>query len=126
MKKILIVSPFFAPAYSYWWIVRVAYDHALGLVKKWFDVTVITTDVFDEKKRLSKLNEEMDGIKVIRFKNLDNKLAKFQNLYIPFWMRKWMKNNISQYDVVHIHDIYNLPTYWACKYALKNNIKYDK
>ena len=123
-NKILIVTPFFIPAYSYGWIVRVAYEQAKWLVKKWYDVTVVTTDVFDSKKRNETLNENIGWLKIIRFKNISNYLAKFQNLYLPIWMKKWLKNHISNYDVIHIHDIYNLPTFWAWKYALENNVKY--
>jgi len=124
MKNILIVTPFFVPAYSYGWIVRVAYEQAKWLVARWYNVTVITTDVFDSKQRNSILNETIEWIKIKRFKNISNHLAKFQNLYLPIWMKKWLKNNISNYDIVHIHDIYNLCTYWAWKYALENNKKY--
>lgn len=124
MKKILIVTPFFAPAYSYWWIVKVAYDQAVWLVKKWFDVTVVTTDVFDAKNRNKVLEEKIDWIKIIRFKNISNYLAKFQNLHLPIWMKKWLKDNIKWFKIVHIHDIYNYPTFWAMKYAYSNWIKY--
>lgn len=123
-KKILIVTPFFIPAYSYGWIVRVAYEQAKWLVERWYDVTVVTTDVFDSKNRVKILNETIGWIKIIRFKNISNYLAKFQNLYLPIWMEKWIKNNISNYNIIHIHDIYNFCTYWAWKYALKKNKKY--
>jgi len=124
MNKILIITPFFVPAYSYWWIVKVAYDQALGLIKKWYDVTVAATDVLDSKTRNKILDENIDSIKIKRFKNISNYLAKFQNLYLTIWMQKWLKNNIKNYDIVHIHDIYNLCTYWWYKYALANNKKY--
>mgnify|MGYP001206218113 FL=1 len=39
-------------------------------------------------------------------------------------MKKWIQENITKYDIIHIHDIYNLPTYWAGKYAKENKIKY--
>lgn len=122
--KVLIVIPFFVPAFSYGWIVRVAYDHALWLIKQGFDVTVVTTDVLDAKKRNTLREETIDGIKVFRFRNISNFLAKFHNLYLPLWMKKWIKENIAFYDVIHIHDIYNLPTYWAWKYAKEQKKKY--
>ena len=37
-------------------------------------------------------------------------------------MKKWIQENITKYDIIHIHDIYNLPTYWAGKYAKENRI----
>ena len=123
-KNILIVSPFFVPAYSYGWIVRVAYDQALWLTQHWYNVTAITTDVFDAKQRNKIRKEYINWIEVIRFKNVSNYLAKFQNLHLPIWMRRWLKKNIKNYDLVHIHDIYNLPTYRACKYARENKVIY--
>lgn len=122
--KVLIVIPFFVPAFSYGWIVKVAYDHATWLIRQGFDVTVITTDVLDAKRRNTIQEETIEGIKIFRFRNISNFLAKFHNLYLPLWMKKWIKEYIGSYDIVHIHDIYNLPTYWAGKYANEQNIKY--
>ena len=35
-----------------------------------------------------------------------------------------LKKNITHYDIVHIHDIYNLPTYRAATYAQRYHIPY--
>ncbi len=124
MKKILIVIPYFIPAYSYGGPVKVAYDHAIGLIKKGYEVTVVTTDALDAKNRNKIKDETIDGIHIVRFRNMSNYLAKFYNIYLPIWMKKWFQTNISDYDVVHIHDFFTMPTIWAAKYARKNNIKY--
>ena len=124
MKKILIVTPFFVPAYSYGGIVKVAYDQARGLVDEGFAVTVVTTDVLDTDRRSGPSHEEIDGISVIRFSNISNYLAKFHNLYLPRKMDARLKKNITHYDIVHIHDIYNLPTYRAATYAQRYHIPY--
>lgn len=124
MKKILIVIPYFIPAYSYWWPIKVAYDQAKELIKRWYEVAVVTTDALDNKNRIEKLEETIDWIKIIRFKNFSNSLAKFHNLYLPIGIRKWISTNIHRYDIVHIHDILNLPAIWWSRYASKNNIKY--
>jgi len=123
-KKILFVTPFFVPAYSYGGIVRVAYEQAKWLLSKWYSVTVVTTDVRDAESRNEIQTENIEGIEILRFKNISNYLAKYQNLYLPIWMKKWLKQNIRNFDIVHIHDIYNLPTYWACKYSNINWVKY--
>lgn len=123
-KNVLIIIPYFIPAYSYGWPVKVAYDHAIWLIKKWYNVTVVTSDALDSKNRNKVLNEEVDWIKIIRFKNLSNYIAKFFNLYLPFWLNKWLKNNISNFDIVHIHDFFTIFTVLGAKYAYKNNIKY--
>jgi len=123
-KKLLIIIPYFIPAYWYGWPIKVAYDQAIELLKKWYDVTVVTTDALDDQNRVKKLIETIDGIKIIRFRNLFNKLAKFHNGYLPFTMKFWLKKNIKNYNIVHIHDILNLPAIWWSKYASKNNVKY--
>lgn len=123
-KKLLIVIPYFIPAYGYGGPIKVAYDHAIWLQKLWYEVSVVTTDALDAKSRVTKLEETIDNIKIFRFKNINNKRAKFHNAYLPLWMKKRLKNNISNYDIVHIHDILNLPAIWASKSAKKNNIKY--
>ena len=123
-KKLLVVIPYFVPAYSYWWPIKVAYDFSIELIKRWYDVTVVTTDALDAKNKIEKLEETIDWIKIIRFRNVSNYLAKFHNLYLPIWMRKWLKENVKNYDIVHIHDILNLPAVLWSYYAKKNNIKY--
>lgn len=123
-KNLLIIIPYFIPAFWYWGPIKVAYDHAIELQKKWFSVTVITTDALDDKNRNNTLEETIDWIKIYRFRNFSNKLAKFHNIYLPLWMRKRLKNNIKNYNIVHIHDILNIPALLWSYYAKKNNIKY--
>lgn len=123
-QKILIIIPYFIPAYSYGWPIKVAYDQAIWLQKKWYNITVVTTDALDANSRIKKIEETINGLKIYRFKNISNKLAKFHNLYIPLWMNKRLKQNIKNYDIIHIHDILNIPSILWAKLARKNNVKY--
>ena len=123
-KKILIIIPYFIPAYSYWWPIKVAYDQAIWLQKEWYDITVITTDALDTSSRIKKMKETIDWLKIYRFKNISNKLAKFHNIHLPLWMNKRLKQNIQNYNIVHIHDILNIPAILWSKIARKNKIKY--
>ena len=123
-KKLLIIIPYFIPAYWYGWPIKVAYDHAIELQENWFSVTVVTTDALDDKKRNKILEEVIDWIKIYRFKNISNYLAKFHNIYLPLWMRIRLKKNIKNYDIVHIHDILNIPALLGSYYAKKNGINY--
>ena len=123
-KKLLVVIPYFVPAYSYGWPIKVAYDFSIELIKKWYEVTVVTTDALDAKNRIEKLEETVDWIRVIRFRNVSNYLAKFHNLYLPRGMKKWLSKHVKEYDIVHIHDILNIPALLWSYYAKKNNVKY--
>ena len=123
-KNLLIIIPYFVPAYWYGGPIKVAYDQAIELIKRWFVVTVVTTDALDDKNRNNVLEETIDWIKIYRFKNVSNKLAKFHNIYLPIWMWNWLRKNIKNYDIVHIHDILNIPALLWSYYAKKNDIKY--
>lgn len=123
-KKLLVVIPYFVPAYSYGWPIKVAYDFSIELIKKWYEVTVVTTDALDAKNRIEKSEETIDWIRIIRFRNVSNYLAKFHNLYLPRGMKKWLSKHVKEYDIVHIHDILNIPALLWSYYAKKNNVKY--
>ena len=123
-KRLLVVIPYFVPAYSYGWPIKVAYDFSIELIKKWYEVTVVTTDALDAKNRIEKLEETIDWIRIIRFRNVSNYLAKFHNLYLPRGMKKWLSKHVKEYDIVHIHDILNIPALLWSYYARKNNVKY--
>ena len=87
-------------------------------------LTLITTDALDKDNRIKKLEETIDGIKIIRFKNLSNYLAKFHNIYLPLWITKWVKNNVKNYDIVHMHDFFTYLNIITGKYCRKYNIPY--
>ena len=69
--KILQVIPYFVPAYSYGGPVKVCFDISKELVKRGHQVTVATTDTLDGDNRILKLEEEIDGINILRFKNFN-------------------------------------------------------
>jgi len=143
--RILIVTPFFPPAWSYGGPVRVTYDHACELAKRGHAITIATTDVFDAKNRFSgptnqlitqsigesisqsknqktiPMHREENQLAIIRFHNISNFFAK-QNLYLPFGFSKWLKKNINNFDLIHLHDYHTALNITAIKIAKKNKI----
>ena len=124
MKKILYITPYFVPAWSYGGTVKVSYDFAKGLAKEDYDVTVATTDVLDSADRNPIKHERIDGINVIRFKNVSNHLAKRFNLYTPIGFKDWLIKNICNYDAVHIHEIFTYQTVITGQICQKFHIPY--
>lgn len=106
--KVLLVIPYFMPAISYGGPVTVSYDLARGLVARGHEVTVATTDVLDDRSRVGKREELIDGIKVLRFRNVSNYLAKKFNGYLPLLFIPWLIKNCGRFDVVHCHDFFSL------------------
>lgn len=118
-KKILYVAPYFAPAWSYGGPVKVSYEFAKELIRLGNQVTVATTDALDSEHRNSKAYEELDGIKIFRFKNISNILAKSYNLYAPIGFSRWLKKNLSDFDIVHIHEFFTVQSIISSKTCSK-------
>lgn len=123
--KILQVISSFPPAYSYGGAATVAYDISKELVKKGHDVTVYTTDVYDEITRLKYESNPifLDGIQVYHFKNISNKLSR-KNLTIAPGMITFLKKNIRNYEIIHIHEYRTFQSIFAQYFAKKYNIPY--
>lgn len=118
-KKILYVIPYFVPAWGYGGPVKVSFDFAKELVSSGYDITVVTTDVLDAKKRNNKLYEKIEGINIIRFKNISNILAKKFNFYSPIGLNRWLKQNIEKFDFIHIHEIFTYQSLVASRLCCK-------
>lgn len=118
-QKILYVVPYFVPAWSYGGPVKVTYDFARELAGLGYEVTVATTDVLDKKSRNKILHENMGGIDVVRFKNISNRTARSLNFYTPIGFKGWLKQNISKFDIVHIHEFFTYQTAVTSKICRK-------
>jgi glycosyltransferase involved in cell wall biosynthesis len=102
--RILQVTPYFAPAWAYGGPPRVMYDYAAGLVELGHDVTVVTTDVLDAKRRAAPAEEILDGIHVRRLPNVSNSLAWHTKKYLPRGLVTTLAREMGRYDVVHVTD----------------------
>jgi glycosyltransferase involved in cell wall biosynthesis len=112
------------PAYSYGGPLKVCFDISKELVNQGHAVTVATTDTLDGKHRIKKQEEEIDGIEIIRFKNVSNDLAKNYNGYLPIGFYSWVKKNIKNYDVVHCHDFFTLQNIVISHFCKKYKIPF--
>ncbi|MFA6082421.1 MAG: glycosyltransferase [Patescibacteria group bacterium] len=124
IKSVLMVIPYFAPAWSYGGVVRVAYNQACELVKRGIKVTVATSDAGDAPHRINKTAETIDGIQIVRFRNPSNNLAKFHNFYLPFGFAGWMKKNVKNFDVVHCHDYFTVQNIITSRVCVANDVPY--
>ena len=122
--KILEVIPYFIPAYSYGGPVKVCFDLSKQLTKRNYKVTVATTDTLDGKNRIKKLEENIEEIKIIRFRNISNSIAKNFNGYLPFGFYFWAKKNIQNFDVVHCHDFFTLQNIVVAHFCKKYSIPF--
>jgi glycosyltransferase involved in cell wall biosynthesis len=122
--RILLVTPWYAPAYAYGGIVRVAEDHARELARRGYDVTVATTDAHDRDHRNPVREETIDDVRVVRFANVSNTLANRANLYSPLGFDRWIRAHIGEFDRLIAHDVYTWLTFRALRYAAAADVPY--
>ncbi len=124
--NILHIVPYFYPAWPYGGTPKVVFELCRELVKKGHNVTVYTTDVFDKNSRQSTncIEAEVEGIKIKYFRNISNSLAFNQKVFISPGISKALKENLKQFDIVHLHEFRTLQNAAAYKYLTKYKIPY--
>ncbi|MDL2247067.1 glycosyltransferase, partial [Methanobrevibacter sp. OttesenSCG-928-K11] len=123
--KILHVVPSFAPCFQGGGVVNASYEIAKEQVKKGHDVTVYTTDNCTERLNFeNNYNVDLDGIKVYYFKNISNKFKNTFTIDTPIKLPIFLKNEINNFDIIHIHEHRHSLAIITVKYALNNNIPY--
>jgi glycosyltransferase involved in cell wall biosynthesis len=119
--RILQVIPHFMPAQAYGGPVAGTYNLSKYLVNKGHDVTVYTTDTLGGEGRIQCLEEELDGIKIHRFKNISNSLAFRTNIKISPGIYPKIRQEITQFDIIHMHDFRSLQNVIVYGQAVRHN-----
>ena len=115
--RILQVIHYFSPLHG-GGSINVAYNLSKQLAERGHEVTIFTTDFeFDEEYVKS---IEKEGLKVITFHCIVN-IGLF--LISPS-MKKWLKYNMTNFDVIHMHNFRSYQNVVAYHYAKKHNIPY--
>ena len=70
--RILQIIPYFHPAYSFGGPLKVAYDISRELARKGHEVVVYTSDANTLIYRLKTMAEDINGIKIYRFKKFEH------------------------------------------------------
>ncbi|MFZ2193666.1 MAG: glycosyltransferase [Candidatus Moraniibacteriota bacterium] len=122
--KILQVIPYFIPAYSYGGPIKVCFNISEELARNGHEVTVVTTDTLDEKNRIKNLQEKINEIQIIRFRNISNWLAKNYNGYLPTEFYFWAKKNILNFDIVYCHDFFTLQNIITAHFCKKYKVPF--
>jgi glycosyltransferase involved in cell wall biosynthesis len=105
LMKILHVISSFPPTYQYGGAPIAAFNLCRELAKRKNSVTVFTTDAFAPCYRLPLDHNPtfMEGIEIYRFKNISNYLC-YKNCPIAPGILQAIKQNLHEYDIVHLHE----------------------
>ena len=122
--RLLLCIPYFAPAYAFGGSVTVAETIVAGFVAAGYDVTVATTDVLDEHARVPRDAPGVEGATVMRFPNLSHRAVAAANLYLPRGYRAWLADNIGDFDVVLLQDLYSAVSVCGARAAVRAGVPY--
>jgi glycosyltransferase involved in cell wall biosynthesis len=123
--KILQVCNFYKPSWEAGGTVRVAYEISKKLINKGHQVTVYTTDGFKSRLNVQKNSQiDIDGAKIYYFKNLSNFTTRKLIFPIPYYLISVIKENITNFDIIHIHEHRTFSAIFIGHYAKKNKIPY--
>jgi glycosyltransferase involved in cell wall biosynthesis len=131
--RILHVTPYWADAWAYGGIPRLAATLARGLGRRGHHVTLCTTDVCDADRRLAPTRKGFeawppwctrDGVEVRVFPNLSNRLAYHWQAFFPVGLERYMRQHAAAFDVAHLHACRNLPGVIAAHYLRERGVPY--
>ena len=102
---ILHLSPYYRPAYAFGGVARAVEGMAGALVKRGHQVTVLTTDALDQKRRYDGAADEwIDGVRVLRRPNAAPWLRGRLNLSTPRGLKKTAAAILPNVDALHVHE----------------------
>ncbi len=117
--------PSFPPAYAFGGPAKVAYQVSKELVKKGHEVVVYASDAKDFCSRLRiDSDNDVDGIRVHRFRNLSLTLVKKFKLFITPQLVSRAKEEVEKFDVIHLHEHRTFQNIVTAYYAKKYGVPY--
>src|SRR5262245_60609119 len=124
--RILHVTPYFADAWAYGGIPRLAHAMTRGLARRGHCVTVCTTDACDEESRLPPrpVSCTPDGVDVRVFPNVSNRLAYGLQCFLPRGLNRYLRRHAASFDVAHLHACRNVPGAIAAYHLARAGVPY--
>jgi len=114
--RILQVIPFFSPKFG--GSVAVPYQVSMELSKRGHEVTILTTDFGFDWEYAKTIQGH--NVKVIPFRTIVN-FGLF--IYTPS-INTWLRENIRNFDIIHMHNFRSYQNNRVCHFSIKNCIPY--
>jgi glycosyltransferase involved in cell wall biosynthesis len=123
--RLLMVTPYYAPAYAFGGPVNVAETMAADFLAAGHEVAVATTDALDERARVPRDAPAVpEGTVVHRFPNVSHVLGARAMGWTPRGFRRWIAREVGAYDVVHLHDVYSVLSVAASRSAARAGVPF--
>jgi len=123
--KILQVVNYFSPAYAFGGPAKTAFQVSRKLVKGGHEVVVWTSDAKDRDSRLAvEPVKVVDGINVHYMRNLSMMTIKKSNLFITPELISKVKEEIKEFDIIHLHGYRTFQNIVVQHYSKKYGVPY--
>jgi glycosyltransferase involved in cell wall biosynthesis len=133
--RILHVTPYAPDAWAYGGIPRLVSAQTRELARQGHHVTLCTTDARDATTRLTPPHPQNrfrpwppsctpDGVDVRVFPNLSNRLAYYDQSYLPIGLGAYLREHARAFDVAHLHACRNLPGAIAASHLRRAGVPY--
>jgi len=128
--RILHVTPYFADAWGYGGIPRIATALARELGARGHHVTVCTTDAADAQSRAPRPERNGVGhrmwncVDVHTFSNASNALAYHLQCFLPRGLDGFLAAHARRFDIAHLHACRNLPVSIAARHLTASGVPY--
>ena len=103
--NILHITPYYAPASAYGGVVSAVTGLTAAQAARGHHVKVLTTDSLGPTERSTTAHEWIDGVDVIRCRNVSNAIRWRYNLSQPVGFRNAFRRLIQTADIVHTHEL---------------------
>ena len=121
--RILHLTPYYKPAYAFGGVVRSVEGMATALARRGHEVTILTTDAQDQRRRYAGAHDEIiDGARVLRRPNILPALRGRVNLSTPRGMKRSAEAILPAVDVLHLHEFRTLENWLATPVARGLNV----
>jgi len=121
--KLLIIIPYYAPAWAYGGPPKLMSEAAARLVERGHAVTVYTTDALDAAGRVRAREAVVDGVQVRYFANVSNGLA-WRKIFLPRGFVPAIGRTAAQFDVIHLCDQRTVQNWFAYRAARQAGVPY--
>jgi glycosyltransferase involved in cell wall biosynthesis len=128
--RILHITPYFAEAWAYGGIPRIAATLARELGRRSHAVTVCTTDAADAVRRAAgtpatgAAQRPWPGVEVRTFPNVSNALAYHLQCFLPRGLDAFLSDHAGAFDVAHLHACRNVPVSLAARHLSRAGVPY--
>lgn len=122
--KILQIIPYFDPSYG--GPVTTVHGLSRKLAENGHEIYICTTDIKKNKGHLNseKIKFDNEKIRLLCLKCSNSWIGNNLGLIFSPEMRKYLKNSLKDFDIIHIHEIRGIHAIYTWYYARKYGIPY--